>query len=184
MEEGAPAGNPGAPIKAIFLVGFMGAGKSSVGRALGEKLGWRFEDLDTRIEARAGCSIAEVFRRQGEEGFRELEHAALRELMIQLESGVPFIVALGGGTFVHAANELFFESPGMATVYLDAPVDEIWGRCQDGTERPLRRDRAGFQQLHERRRPRYLEAKLHVETTGKDIRAVAEEVIARLRLGQ
>jgi shikimate kinase len=183
-DEGAPAGSSDAPVKAIFLVGFMGAGKSSVGRALSEKLGWRFEDLDARIEAQAGCNIPEIFRRAGEEGFRDLEHAALMELVAELDSGAPLIVALGGGTFVHAANEPLFEDPGIATVYLDAPVDELWVRCQDGVERPLRRDQATFQQLHEGRRQRYLATKLRVETAGKNIQAVAEEVIAGLRLGQ
>jgi shikimate kinase len=177
------AGNSDIPVKAVVLVGFMGAGKSSVGRAVSEKLGWRFEDLDVWIEARAGCSIPEIFQRAGEEGLRDLEHAALSELLAQLDSGMPLIVALGGGTFVHVANERLFEAPGLATVYLDAPVDELWGRCQDGAERPLRRDQATFQQLHERRRPRYLAAKLRIETAGKDINAVAEEVIARLQLG-
>ncbi len=67
--------------KAVFLVGFMGAGKTSVGRSLSRRLGWDFEDLDDRIQARAGRSIAEIFRDLGETEFRRLENAALRELL-------------------------------------------------------------------------------------------------------
>ena len=82
------------PVRAIFLVGFMGAGKTSVGRALGERLGWHFEDLDDRIRAREARSIPEIFEQSGEAGFRQSELAALRELLAESAQGRPLIAEL------------------------------------------------------------------------------------------
>src|SRR5205807_857859 len=80
----APAARRDAPVRAIFLVGFMGAGKTSVGRALSRKLGWRFEDLDDRIHAREGRTIPEIFQQSGEAEFRRSELAALRDLLADM----------------------------------------------------------------------------------------------------
>src|SRR2546428_2697763 len=91
------------PVRTVFLVGFMGAGKSSVGRALSLQLGWPFEDLDERIQAREGRTIEQIFQQSGEAEFRRAEHAALRELIADLGSS-PRVVALGGGTFVQTGN--------------------------------------------------------------------------------
>ena len=75
------------PVRAVFLVGFMGAGKTSVGRALSRRLGWRFEDLDDRIQAREGRSVSEIFQQSGEAGFRQAERAALAELLELQQNG-------------------------------------------------------------------------------------------------
>src|SRR5260370_38013393 len=91
-------------VRALFLVGFMGAGKSSVGRALGERLGWTFVDLDERIERREGRAVAELFRSSGEQKFRRAERAALDVLVKELRSASAMIVALGGGAFVQKEN--------------------------------------------------------------------------------
>ncbi len=90
-------------IRAVFLVGFMGAGKTSVGRALSRRLGWDFEDLDDRIQAREQRTIDEIFERSGEAYFRRAEHEALRELIVGLSSS-PRVIALGGGAFAQAHN--------------------------------------------------------------------------------
>ena len=82
----------------------MGAGKSSVGQAMGKLLGWAFEDLDERIESREGRAVAEIFRDSGESAFRRAEHAALKELLKELRSGTEKVVALGGGAFVPERN--------------------------------------------------------------------------------
>ena len=168
-------------VRALFLVGFMGAGKSSVGRALGERLGWRFVDLDERIEQREGRTVAELFRTSGEQKFRRAERAALRELLKELQSGSAMIVALGGGAFVQKENAAGIKSSGVPTVFLDAPVAELWGRCQQQrsskqVDRPLLIDAQGFQGLYDARRPGYLKASLRMETSGKDAAAVAAEV--------
>src|ERR1700742_4694212 len=84
--------------RVVFLVGFMGAGKSSVGLLLSRDLHWRFEDLDERIQSREGRSIEQIFHESGEAGFRKAEHAALRELLFEFNSS-PAVVALGGGAF-------------------------------------------------------------------------------------
>lgn len=101
-----------APVRAVFLVGFMGAGKSCVGQALSERLGWRFRDLDAMIEAREGRSIADIFRESGESGFRQVEYEVFGELLARLEQEAPLIVALGGGTFAQAENAALLSGPG------------------------------------------------------------------------
>jgi shikimate kinase len=165
----------------------MGAGKSSVGRALGEQLGWAFEDLDERIERRERRKVAEIFRDSGESGFRRAEHAALRELVKGLNAGAEKIVALGGGAFVQKENARLVGAEGFPTVFLDASVEELWRRCrqqveQHGIERPLLGSRASFQDLYEARRPHYLKASLRQETGGKAIEEIAAEVVQALGL--
>src|SRR5260370_16645086 len=89
---------------AIYLVGFMGCGKSTVGRALADELGWAFFDLDEEIERREKTSIAEIFDGRGEESFREIETAALRERVHAVQSGRPQGISLGGGPFLREGN--------------------------------------------------------------------------------
>jgi len=169
--------------RAVFLVGFMGAGKTSVGQALSRRLGWRFEDLDDRIVAQEGRSIELIFRVAGEEAFRRAEHRALRELMRNLgESAV--IVALGGGAFAQAENRALVEEQRATTVFLDAAVEELLERClEEGKVRPLLGGEGDFRRLYESRRASYLSASLHIATGGKDVETVAEEVRQKLGLG-
>jgi shikimate kinase len=182
-DVGAPAARRDAPVRAVFLVGFMGAGKTSVGRALSKHLGWRFEDLDDRIQARERRTVPEIFQQAGEAGFREAERAALRELLEEIESGAPLIAALGGGAFVQEAIASLLAESGGATVFLDAPADELWRRCgSDLVERPLRREESEFRRLHDARRPRYLQASLKVDTGGKAIEQIVREIADGLRL--
>ena len=162
-------------IRAVFLVGFMGAGKTSVGRALSRRLGWEFEDLDDRIQAREKRKIEEIFERSGEAYFRRAEHEALRELIFGLSSS-PRLIALGGGAFTQARNARLLAQGGFLTIFLDAPIEELFRRCQqEPVERPLRRDLQQFRELNEQRRPSYLKAALRIETSGKDIEMVAAE---------
>ena len=126
----------------VFLVGFMGAGKSSVGRALGQRLNWVFEDLDDRIEAREGRTVAEIFRDSGESEFRRVEHAALEHALGELRGGAAKVIALGGGAFVQNENAALLKACGVPIVFLEAPVEELWQRCctqasESGAERPL-----------------------------------------------
>ena len=169
-------------LRAVVLVGFMGAGKSSVGAALSRHLGWPFEDLDERIQTRAQRSIEQIFRQSGEAEFRRMEHQALRSLVGELGHSAR-IVALGGGAFAQANNAALLEEAGLHTIFLDAPAEELFRRCQQQPlERPLRGDAREFHRLYEDRRPCYLKAGLRIETAGKDVEEVVVEVITRLGL--
>lgn len=168
--------------RAVLLVGFMGAGKSTVGRELGRQLNWPFEDLDDRIEAQENRSVEQIFRESGEASFREAEHLALRQLISELKSE-PRIVALGGGAFVQTNNATLLESSEIPVVFLDASPEELFRRCEEqGTNRPLRRDRAEFLELYKTRHPHYRKARFLVDTTGKDVPTVAAEIVRLLEL--
>ena len=150
---------------------------------LGARLGWRFADLDDRVEAREGRSVSEIFRDSGEAEFRRAEHAALRELLAELESGSRLILALGGGAFVQAANVALVEGVETPTVFLDASPEELWRRClADAVERPLRRDQQEFRQLYDLRRPCYQQARLCIQTGGRSVGAVVDEILESLSL--
>ena len=171
----------GAPT--VVLVGFMGAGKTSVGRALGARLGLAFEDLDDRIQNREGKTIEQIFLDSGETEFRRVETAALRDLISELR-GLPCVLALGGGAFVQAENAALVNEAGLFSVFLDAPVEELLRRCEvEQKQRPLRQDPMQFRELYEKRRLAYMRASLHIETGGKDVETVAAEVACSLGLG-
>lgn len=165
----------------------MGAGKSSVGRALGALLGWTFEDLDERIELREMRKVAEIFRDSGEAEFRRAENAALRELIKELRAGSEKVVALGGGAFAAERNAALVRAGGVPTVFLDAGVEELWRRCmqqakQQGVERPLLGKLSEFRALYEARRPHYIKASHRLQTEGKPIAGIAAELVQALGL--
>ncbi len=168
--------------RGIFLVGYMGAGKTSVGRALSKRLNWEFVDLDERIEAQEGRSIPDIFREFGEAGFRQVETRALRGLFAT-DNPSAKVIALGGGAFLQPENASFIESLKMATVFLDASPEELLRRCRgENRDRPLGRDEERFRQLYETRRVSYLSAACRVETQDKDVEMVAAEVSCSLGL--
>jgi shikimate kinase len=178
-----------APRNAVFLVGFMGAGKSSVGRALGEHLNWLFEDLDDRIERREGRKIVEIFEISGEPHFRQAEKAALQQVLEEIygSAGQAKIVALGGGAFVQQGNAALLGAAGVPTVFLDAPAEELWQRCrgqadESGLERPLLSDFEPFKELYRARRKHYSKALLKIETGGREVKVIAAEIAKKLGL--
>ena len=173
-------GRPDPP-RAIVLVGFMGAGKTAVGRALSQSIGWRFEDLDDRIGAREHRTIPEIFAQSGEAEFRRCELDALRELLDEVHCGPPTIAALGGGAFVQTEIADLLEASGCLTIFLDAPIDELWSRCTtDGVVRPLLRQKSEFERLYRNRLPYYLRAHLRVETGSRGIEKIVEEIVGSL----
>ena len=186
VKPGSPsAANPLARerVRTVVLVGFMGAGKSTVGRALSRRLGLPFEDLDDRIRQREGKTIEQIFRESGEAEFRRAETAALRELLGELGSPLR-VVALGGGAFVEPGNAALIEEAEARSVFLDAPVEELLRRCvEEETERPLRQSPEQFRLLYEKRRRSYMKAAVRIETGGKDVDTVAAEVACSLGLG-
>ncbi|HEY6292327.1 MAG TPA: shikimate kinase [Terriglobia bacterium] len=157
----------------IYLVGFMGAGKSSVGARLATALRWPFIDLDTAIEAGQGLSIREIFEQAGEPFFRTIEHAALTELI----KSEPAVLALGGGTFAQKPNLDLIQERGGPTVWLDCPPAELRRRCEGITNRPLFRDAASFEQLFYQRLPYYQLAEHRVPTDGRTADEVAEQIL-------
>jgi shikimate kinase len=173
------AGKPSCAV-GVALIGYMGAGKTTVGRALAERAGWRFDDLDSLIEQHEGRRVDDIFRRQGESAFRQLEGSLLRD---RLRQPGPAVLALGGGAFLEVEVRKLLAGAGIPSVFLDAPVEELFRRClQPGAVRPLRGDAQQFRERYERRRPTYLKAVLRVETGGKAVGEIVEEIMARLNL--
>jgi len=135
----------------VVLVGFMGSGKTSLGRQLGERLDRAFLDLDAAIEERAGKSIPELFAERGEDEFRRIEeHAA----QVALAATDPSVIALGGGALT--SEETRRRIADHFVVLCDVDVDLAWRRAR-GTDRPLARDEHEFQRLYEARQPLYRE---------------------------
>ena len=168
----------------MFLTGFMGAGKSSVGRTLAHQLRWRFIDLDQRIESMEGTSIARIFQQRGEGGFRKLESAALRSLLAELKPSRPAVVALGGGTLTVAGNRRRLRRHLKGLVFLDAPLSTLRRRCQQGRgRRPLFTSPQQFRTLYQARLPQYSKAAVRISTWRKHPRAVAARIAAALGLG-
>ncbi|HLH40791.1 MAG TPA: shikimate kinase [Bryobacteraceae bacterium] len=162
---------------ALYLVGFMGCGKSTVGRILAGELGWKFVDLDEEIERREKTSIAELFDQRGEAAFREIESDALRERVHQAQMGRPQVVALGGGAFLSEENFELVTNNGV-TVWLDCPLDRIRQRINGQTQRPLARDAEMLEKLFEKRRAAYARADYRVEVVDDDPAAAVKSVLA------
>ncbi len=160
----------------LYLVGFMCSGKTSVGRALADELGWCFVDIDAEIEAKQGQPIRQIFRERGESEFRDIETATLRQHVTRVESGDPCVLALGGGTFVQAKNWEIIENNGV-TVWLDCTLETVLQRLGDDINRPLAADRNGLAELYGDRRPLYARADFRLEVDTDDISAIVQKII-------
>ena len=162
-------------VSIICLAGFMGAGKSTVGTRLARQLGWRFVDLDQRIEEAAGISIPEFFERHGEAAFRQLEADQLRAALGRaVEFHESTIVALGGGTYAQPGAPEFLRNAGVPVIWLDTPIDILLSRCMTMTGRPMFRDETSFRALHSQRFPSYQLADFRVDSSGDAATVVAE----------
>ncbi|NIR58600.1 MAG: shikimate kinase AroK [Gammaproteobacteria bacterium] len=164
----------------VFLVGPMGAGKSTVGRQLARSLGLEFHDSDQALETRTGVDIPLIFELEGEEGFRRRERAMIDEL--SQRAGV--VVATGGGAVLDPENRTRLAARGYV-IYLHASVDQQLRRTRRDRNRPLLRTddpRARLMELMAVRDPLYREiADLVIDTDGKNVRAVTREILERLR---
>jgi shikimate kinase len=161
---------------AIYLVGFMGCGKSTVGRALAEELGWKFFDLDEEIEKQAGMTIPEVFEKQGEPAFRSMETQALRKRVQNAIMGRPQVISLGGGAFTIAENYDLAENHGI-TIWLDTPFEVAARRVAAEGNRPLAKDPARFRDLYESRREAYARADYRVESGDEPPEVIVRRIL-------
>lgn len=147
----------------LYLVGFMCSGKTTVGRAVAEELGWTFADLDEEIEREQGVTVAAIFREHGEHAFRELESMHLRRRIASIEAGNPCVLALGGGAFVQPPNWDIIENNGV-TVWLQCGLEVVQQRlCATDPTRPLAKDRDRMQRLFYERQPFYERADFRVD---------------------
>jgi shikimate kinase len=175
-------------LPAVFLVGFMGAGKTSVGKALGERVNWVFEDLDDRIERRERRTVAQIFRESGEPAFRRAEHSALQDVLDGIHEQ-PSVIAMGGGAYVQTKNADLLKASGVPIIFLDAPVEELWERCckqasAAAIERPLLRSLEQFRELYETRRRHYAEGSITIQTGRRAVAEIAAEIEEKLKLNK
>ncbi|HEY7912394.1 MAG TPA: shikimate kinase [Blastocatellia bacterium] len=159
----------------IFLVGFMGAGKTTVGRVLAEKLSCRFIDLDELIEARSGMPVRAIFKELGEREFRRLESAAIESLS-RTERAV---IALGGGAFASDANRRAVGELGIS-VWLDCALEVCLARMSGDGERPLLGAPEKMAVLLESRRGAYQQSDCRVDAGRKSPGEIADEIIRLL----
>jgi shikimate kinase len=159
----------------LYLVGFMASGKTTVGRALADHIGWPFVDMDAEIEAREGRAISEIFRERGEAGFREIESQVLRSHVRNIEAGRPCVLALGGGAFVQPGNRELLQNNGV-TLWLDCPLEVIQRRLNGDTSRPLAQGN-GLGRLYEDRRPVYSNADYRVEVDTEDTTILIRRIL-------
>lgn len=160
--------------RGVVLVGFMGSGKSSVGRAVARRFGVPFVDVDERIEAAAGCRIRDLFGREGEPAFRAREKAALRDALAVKGC----VIATGGGAFADEENRSLLRAYA-PVVYLEAEVETLLERLAGDLGRPLLRGGEREEVVREllaRREPGYRTADVTVPTDGRTVEDVAGQV--------
>lgn len=164
----------------IVLTGFMGAGKTTVGRMLAARLGWNFIETDEMIERRTGMSISQIFQLHGEAYFRQMESEVVRELArVSRESSV---IATGGGVVLRPDNISALRSAGVI-VYLDVTPEEAWQRLRGKKDRPLLQEgclEERIRALLQERREQYLDSDFQVKTEGKKPVEIVEEIAALL----
>ncbi len=165
----------------VFLLGFMGAGKTTIGHRVAGQLGWTFTDLDETIAARQQRRISQLFADEGEAAFRQYERAALEEVLAATAER-PSVIALGGGTTAQPENSKLVQDANGATVWLDCPLEELQRRCEGQNGRPLFQDTAQFQELYRQRRPFYEQADFRVDSSALDPANVVEEILQCLQV--
>lgn len=164
----------------IYLTGFMGTGKTTIGRALAEYTGYRYMDTDDMIEKLSGKSIEDIFKDNGEEYFRELEQEVLHKTFSEEKA----VISTGGGLPVYKDNLLQMKQHGVCAG-LTASIDEIISRVEkSGTVRPLLQSDDRYERIKSLMSARayyYITSDFLVDTTGREIKDIVSEIVNRLR---
>jgi len=155
----------------IYLVGFMAAGKSTVGKALANRLQWAFRDLDELIEKKEQLSVADFFSEKGEAAFRKAEATMLKEIQ-QLRH----VVVTGGGTFESLSNRTIISDDGVA-VWLDIPIETALSRLSDNQTRPLASNPKRLRSLWASRRSTYSLAQVQLATEDETVEDLVTKII-------
>ena len=159
----------------IYLVGFMGSGKSTIARALASRLRWQSEDIDDLIERRERRTIADIFAKQGEPYFRAVE----RDMLKLMQPIRHVVVATGGGTFADAENRQLITMDGVS-VWIDVPLQELLHRIPLDGRRPLAASRADLERLFAVRTDTYRLAHLRVNATRSSVTAIVDRLLEAL----
>ena len=162
----------------IVLVGFMGSGKSTVGKLLSERLSLPFLDLDEEIVKKTGMTIPTIFSKFGEDTFRELE----RETLLELLSAKECIISTGGGAPAYKDN-MDKINKNAVSVYLEADFETLWDRISDDSNRPLvSLGKETVRELFEKRKPFYEKAKIKVRTDIYSPFETVDKILQQLKL--
>ena len=168
------------PEKTVILTGFMGSGKSTVGRVLAKRLACRFVDLDAEIVSASGCSINELFAREGEPAFRELESVHLKRI---LAAGAGCVLATGGGAVISDQNRAVMRSCAVI-INLQVTLDQVLDRLKGCSNRPLLAGEDAATRaaaLMSAREQFYADADIRIDTDEKSVEDVSEEILCRLK---
>jgi shikimate kinase len=155
----------------LYLVGFMGAGKTTVARSFARRIDWKFDDIDERIESRERRSVSTIFSESGEAYFRRLERQVLHDLLPERH----IVIGTGGGTFVDPENRAIMLADG-AVVWLDVPLSRVIERVPTDGRRPLAADRRQMEQLFERRQFAYSQAHVRLDAS-RPISEIVERLL-------
>ena len=173
-------------LKNIYLTGFMGTGKSRIGKNLSKKLNVNFIDTDDVIEIKYKKSITQMFNEYGEEKFRQIEIDIITEL---INKTVDSVIALGGGSLIHEKNQNLVSETGML-IYIESSLDMIWERTKNKTKRPLLLVNGEFptkslflekaKELMEERLVGYNKSNFKINRDGKEAEEVVEEILEKI----
>lgn len=156
----------------VYLVGFMGSGKTTIARALAKRLDWRAIDIDHAVEQRERLPVADIFAKHGEPYFRIAERTALTEQLGIRQA----VVATGGGTFVDPQNRAMINADGLS-IWLDIPLERALSRVPADGRRPLAADRESFERLYHLRRAAYQHAHVRVDAGRQGVDALVEQLM-------
>ncbi len=160
----------------IYLIGFMGSGKSTIGQLLAKELDFNFIDMDSYIEDKYKAKIKDIFKEKGETYFRQLEKKELQNI-INVDN---YVISTGGGLGADIENLKLMKSSGI-TIWLDASLKEILKRCEKDTQRPLlQQPLEKIEKLYKKRKEIYSLADIHIKVDGKKPEEIVEEIIGNI----